>query len=62
MPTIYEQDGCDLLYCDVHDAYLCPVGDHWIDAACGDSGCSYCVGRQARPSACGDPDRHYGTD
>ena len=37
-------------YCDTHDAYYNAVLDEWLESACGDPTCEYCVGRPERPS------------
>lgn len=52
----------DLLYCDRHDAYFCPVCDLWVERACPDPECPYCPGRPEGPSGCSHPDSHYSTD
>jgi len=58
--TVAVCDKCvgDLLYCDVHDAYLCPVCDRWQEAACADPDCPYCPSRPERPTLCAHSDRH----
>lgn len=61
-PVLTSCERCvsDLLYCDVHDAYFCPICDRWIEDVCGDPGCTYCPGRAMKPSSCDhDPDRHF---
>lgn len=30
---------------EAHDAYYCPVDGVWLEAACGDPDCEFCVGR-----------------
>jgi hypothetical protein len=58
--TTCERCVADLLYCDVHDAYFCPICDRWIESACGDPDCTYCVGRAPTPSGCEhDPAHHW---
>jgi hypothetical protein len=60
--TTCERCVSDLLYCDVHDAYFCPMCDQWIENVCGDPGCTYCPGRAVKPSACAhEPDHHFRT-
>ena len=61
VPSVCEQCVSDLLFCDMHDAYFCPVCDAWVEAACGDATCDYCKGRAVRPSECIHPERHYRT-
>ncbi|TPG12240.1 hypothetical protein EAH86_20230 [Pedococcus bigeumensis] len=59
--SVCEVCVSDLLYCDRHDAYLCPLCDRWQESACTDPECTYCLGRPDRPSLCEHPDRHHKT-
>jgi hypothetical protein len=50
--TVAVCDKCvgDLLYCDIHDAYLCPVCDRWQqEAACADPDCPTAPATQNDP-------------
>jgi hypothetical protein len=38
------------LYNERHDAYFCSGCDEWIEKACDDPKCFYCVGRPLKPS------------
>jgi hypothetical protein len=59
--SVCELCVSDLLFCDRHDAYFCPVCDRWQEGACTDPECTYCPGRPEKPSMCEHPDRHYKT-
>lgn len=37
-------------YSKKHDAWFCPHCDMWIEKACADETCEYCVGRPDKPS------------
>ena len=51
--------GTALLYCDRHDAFLCPVCDAWVEGTCAEADCPYCPGRPDKPSACSHPDEPH---
>lgn len=35
---------------ETYDAYLCPVCEVWLESACTDPTCEFCVKRPATPS------------
>ena len=37
-------------YDSTHDSYFDPIRDQWLESACSDPTCEYCVGRPQRPS------------
>lgn len=51
----------DRLYCDRHDAYLCPSCHTWVESPCSDPQCSYCPGRPDGPRGCDHPRDHQDT-
>ncbi len=52
----------DQEYCDIHDAYYNPLKDEWLETACDDPTCPYCVGRPQRPSEVKKMDHLGGPD
>jgi hypothetical protein len=59
---VCDQCVSDVLYCERHDAYLCPYCNLWQESACGDPGCSYCPGRPEKPGTCAHPQDHVSTE
>jgi hypothetical protein len=49
----------DLAYCDIHDAYFCPVCDVWNESPCSDRDCEFCPTRAERPSLCVHSEKHH---
>lgn len=45
-PTKYKNAE----YCQKHDAYYYKEQDVWIEPACSDPSCEFCVGRPVKPS------------
>lgn len=37
--------GSELIYNERWDAYYCEDSNEWVEEACGDTNCAYCVGR-----------------
>ena len=51
--------GSKLLYCDAHDADLCPSCDRWLTGTCGDTECPYSPGRPEHPGECRHDEEHW---
>ncbi len=45
--------GSARIYHDDFDAYFCPACNTWLEGACSDPACEYCVRRPAHPLARG---------
>jgi hypothetical protein len=41
--------GARRVYHMGRDAFFCPACNTWLEEACGDTSCSFCSGRPARP-------------
>jgi hypothetical protein len=48
-----EQCGTDEQYSERYDAYFCPTCDIWLNDACDNPDCGFCVSRPEKPSMMG---------
>jgi len=41
--------NCVASYSEVYDAYYCETCNEWLDSACDDPTCEYCINRPLTP-------------